>query len=155
AALSARAADTTAPPSAGEAVDPALFPEKAAAVRFVDRVLEADASNGRILCSYTYPTDHPLVPGHFPKAAVMMGVTQWAAFTDAARIAAQRFGLGDRIVANGSIRRAGGGEIIDVRDLDLRIEGGRARVAATKRIAFRDPVLPGESILIEATAVRA
>ncbi len=155
AALSARPPDPTPPPSSGEAVDPALFPEKAAAVRFVDRVLEADSSNGRIVCSYTYPADHPLVPGHFPKAAVMMGVTQWAAFTDAARIAAQRFGLGERIIANGSIRRAGGGEILDVRDLELRIEGGRTRIAATKRIAFRDPVLPGESIVIEATAVSA
>lgn len=158
-ALSARPADRTSAPTGGEAVDPALFPEKAAAIRFVDRVLEADASNGRVLCSYTYPTDHPLVPGHFPKAAVMMGVTQWAAFVDATRIAAQRFGLGERVIANGTIRRAGagagGGEVLDVRDLDLRIEGGRARIAATKRIAFRDPVLPGESLLIEATAVRA
>jgi 3-hydroxymyristoyl/3-hydroxydecanoyl-(acyl carrier protein) dehydratase len=151
--LSARPADATAAP-AGAAIEPATFAWKDPRLPFVDRVISEDAANGKVSCAYTYPRSHPLVPGHFPQAAVMMGVTQWAAFADATWVACRRFGLGERVIANGTIRRAGGGEILDVRDLELRVEGGFPRIHATKRIAFREPVLPGESVIVDAAVVR-
>jgi 3-hydroxymyristoyl/3-hydroxydecanoyl-(acyl carrier protein) dehydratase len=143
---------TSAP--AGEALDPAWLAWKPPHLRFVDRIVAADAGRGTLTCSYVYPERHPFVAGHFPEAPLMMGVTQWSALADAAWIARQKFGLTGAIVAQGTIKRQGGGEILDVRD--LVIEGlvgadGRQvpRIAATKRLAFREVVRPGDGMLIE------
>ena len=135
---------------AGAAATPALLAWKPAATRFADSVISADAASGKLVAGYRYPLDHPFVPGHFPGAPLMMGVTQWAAVADAAWLAARAFGY-DAVVAQGTIRRPAGGEILDVRDLELVSEGGLPRIAGTKRIAFRDKVMPGDAVLIEVT----
>jgi 3-hydroxymyristoyl/3-hydroxydecanoyl-(acyl carrier protein) dehydratase len=134
---------------AGEPVDHKWFAWKAPALRFVDRIVKEDRGNGRLLAAYRYPDDHVFVPGHFPGQPVMMGVTQWAAAADAAWAAFHRFGLRGSVVANGTIRRPDGAEILDVRDLVLRDDGGIPTLVATKRLAFREPVLPGDELLID------
>lgn len=140
------------PDVSGEAIvrpswkDPSMF--------FADEVLEVDQESGRILAIYRYPENHPLVPGHFPDAALMMGVTQWAAIGDVAWEARRRFGITSAISASGRIYRPDGSDIVNVRDMQLEpvmsadgIEMSRLR--STNRIAFRDPIRPGDGVFIE------
>jgi 3-hydroxymyristoyl/3-hydroxydecanoyl-(acyl carrier protein) dehydratase len=117
---------------------------KPAATRFAD-VVVARGSDGSARTAYIYPPNHPFVPGHFPGAPLMMGVTQLAAAADAAWIA-----LGGAGTANVRVLRANGAEIAEIKDLALVVEGGLPRIASFKRIAFREPVRPGDALVIEA-----
>ncbi len=124
-------------------------------LRFVDAVVSADATTHTVVCSYTYPTTHPFVSGHFPGAPLMMGVTQWSAVADAAWVAAKLFGLTGGVVANGVVKRQDGSEILDVRDLVLAEANGCPFIASTKRVAFREPVRPTDGLLVEVTVAPA
>jgi 3-hydroxymyristoyl/3-hydroxydecanoyl-(acyl carrier protein) dehydratase len=135
----------------GEPVDPALFAWKPPALRFIDTIVELDPAARRIVCSYSYPTDHPFVPGHFPELPVMMGVTQWAAVADAAWLLRHRLGLTGDVTASGVIRRPDGSDVVDVRDLVLTPDGAGCRMLGMKRIAFRGLVRPGDGLLIDVT----
>jgi 3-hydroxymyristoyl/3-hydroxydecanoyl-(acyl carrier protein) dehydratase len=135
----------------GHGIDAGLFAWKMPALRFIDRVIEQDAATGRLVASYHYPTTHPFVPGHFPGAALMMGMSQWTAVVDAAWTARSAFGLSGDVQVTGVIKRDDGSEVLDVRDLVLAVEGGLPRIASTKRLAFREPVRPGDGLLIEVT----
>lgn len=146
---SAKAVDEPLP--AGEAIPEAWFAWKPAHLRFATTIVAEDAAAGRLVTGYHYGKDHPFVPGHFPGGPLMMGVTQWAAIADAAWAARCRFGLTGTIIANGVMKRPDGREVMDVRDLELADEGGVPRITSTKRIAFRDKVVPGESVLVEVT----
>ncbi len=119
-------------------------------MHFVDRVLKTDQSEGTLLASYVYPSDHPLVPGHFPDAALMMGVTQWSAIGDAAWEARRRFDIQGAISVDGRIYRPDGSDIVNVRDMQIEPVGNDLpRVRSTNRIAFRDPIRPGDGVYIE------
>jgi len=143
-----------AEPDAGEPVDPAAYDWKHPAMRFVDRVREWDPDAGRLVASYTYPEDHPLIPGHFPGAPLMMGMAQWAAVADAAWEAIRRASGEGTWKVQGGIAREDGSSVVGVRDLLIEIDGGAPRIAATKRLAFRDVVRPGDGLLIEAQVTR-
>ncbi len=137
----------------GEQVDAREFAWKPAHLRFIDRVVGEDRAARSLRCSYVYPEDHPFTRGHFPGAPLMMGVTQWSAFADAAWLARCRFGIAGPVVANGVIKREDGSEVLDVRDLVLQPLAGPGGtevpfIAATKRLAFRDVVRPGDGLLI-------
>ena len=118
-------------------------------MQFADVVIEANAEEQTLLAGYNYPVDHPLVPGHFPDAALMMGVTQWGAIADAAWEARARFGIDSAISVDGRIYRPDGSDIVNVRGLELEAVNGLPRIRKTNRIAFRDPIRPGDSIFIE------
>jgi 3-hydroxymyristoyl/3-hydroxydecanoyl-(acyl carrier protein) dehydratase len=133
----------------GHALDGGPFAWKSPVLRFIDRVVEHDRATGRLIASYHYPHDHPFVPGHFPGAALMMGVTQWAMVADAAWAARTLFGLESDISASGVVRRQDGSEIIDVRDVRIRCQGGLPYIQSTKRLAFREPMRPGDGVLID------
>ena len=120
-------------------------------LRFVDGIVSANATERKLVCSYTYPAAHPFVAGHFPGAPLMMGVTQWSAVADAAWAAAKLFGLSGSITANGSVKREDGSEVLDVRDLVLQEANGSPYIATTKRVAFREPVRPTDGLLVEVT----
>lgn len=126
------------------------FSWKDARLRFIDRVLEcrADGAGGQLRGWYAYPTDHPFVATHFPGAALMMGVTQWAVIADAAWEASVRLGLGPRVQASGTITRPDGTEVVDVRELVLDASDGVPAIRSTKRVAFREPVRPGDALVI-------
>ena len=126
------------------------FTWKKRAIRFVDGVVSWDPTAKKIVCSYTYPLDHPFVPGHFPGAPLMMGVTQLTAVADAAWVAATKLGL-KACTASGSVKRPDGSEVAEVRELVLVDDAGVPRIASLRRIAFREPVRPGDTLLIEAT----
>jgi len=152
AAILSAAAPAAGGAPAGEAIDPTALAWKPATMRLADRVVSADAASGRLVTAYTYPVDHPCVPGHFAGGPLMMGMMQWGAVADAAIIAARRFALGSTVVAQGVLRRIDGTEIVDIRDLSLTgCDGPAPRIAATKRIAFRGIVRPGEAVLAEVT----
>ena len=122
---------------------------KAPAMRFADGLVSVDAAAKKAVAAYTYPVDHPFVPGHFPGAPLMMGVTQWSAAADAAWLAARHLGLGPVVTAQARVFRPSGTEILDVRDLVLDGTTGVPRLVATKRLAFREPVRPTDGLLIE------
>ncbi|NRA37586.1 MAG: hypothetical protein HRU15_05560 [Planctomycetes bacterium] len=125
------------------------------AMHFADEILEEDKEAGTVLAIYRYPEDHPLVPGHFPDAALMMGVTQWSAIGDVAWEARRRFGITSAISASGRIYRPDGSDIVNVRGMELEPVGPESedmpRLRATNRIAFRDPIRPGDGVFIEVT----
>ena len=135
----------------GHVVEPGPFAWKGPSLRFLDSVIESDAASGHLVGTYHYPHDHSFVPGHFPGTALMMGVTQWAMVADAAWQARTAFGYTGGVIAQGVVRRQDGSEIIDVRDLHLAVDGGLPRIASTKRLAFREPMRPGDGVLVEVT----
>lgn len=142
-------------PASTRPIDDADFAWKPRSLRFVDALVEEDAAQRRVVCSYAYPSDHVFVPGHFPGAPVMMGVTQWTAIADAAWVACRRFGLDGRVIAQGSIATAAGADVCDVRDLEFVVEDGVPRIVAMKRLAFRSPVVPGQRLLVRASVAGA
>jgi 3-hydroxymyristoyl/3-hydroxydecanoyl-(acyl carrier protein) dehydratase len=135
----------------GHPADASLFAWKLPHLRFVDRVIESDATSGRLVASYHYPHDHPFVPGHFPDGALMMGMSQFAMAADAAWLARNAFGYTGGVMAQGTLKRQNGDEVLDIRDLQLTVEGGLPRIAGTRRLAFREPVRPGDGLLAEVT----
>jgi len=136
----------------GEALQ-ADFGWKDPALCFIDDVRSWDPATGNLICGYSYPTDHPLVPGHFPNAGLMMGVTQWQAIFDAGCEAAARIGItSGEFMVDGRLERESGEEIVDVRELVIGIEHGVPVLRSTKRIAFREPVRPGDGMLAVVTA---
>lgn len=147
-------AEVSSRPAAPQALPPATaldaFGWKPRETTFVDAVASWDPAGRRIACTYAYPADHPFVPGHFPGAPLMMGVTQLAAVADAGWAALQRLGAAAGTVS-GSVRRPDGAGICEVRDLVLADDGGVPRIAALKRIAFREPVRPGDTLIVEAS----
>lgn len=104
-----------------------------------------------------YPADHPLCEGHFPGAPVMMGMTQWLAVAQAAALAAGEPGRETEISGAGVLNHAAGGAIVDVAGLKIAVKkdgGGRVddlRLLETKRVAFRDRVLPGDAYVADFT----
>jgi 3-hydroxymyristoyl/3-hydroxydecanoyl-(acyl carrier protein) dehydratase len=124
-------------------------------LRFVDAVVHAEPAERKLVARYTYPDNHPFVPGHFPGAPLMMGVTQWSAVADAAWAAAQLFGIKGDVVANGTVKRQDGSEVLDVRELMLQVTNGIPHISATRRVAFREPVRPTDGLLVEVTVAPA
>lgn len=122
---------------------------KAKPLVFLDHLVQEDRAAGRLVGAFTYPADHPFVPGHFPSAPLMMGVSQWAAMADAAWLACRRFGLSGPVLAQGGLRRQDGTPVYDLRDLELTVEDGLPRMSGCKRMVFREPVRPGDGVLIE------
>lgn len=134
-----------------EVIPPGLLDYKPKHLRFADAIMHAEASERKLATVYTYPTNHPFCPTHFPGASLMMGVTQWGAVADAAWIARHRFGIITDVVAQGTIKRQDGSEVCDVRDLVIGDFDGSPRLKSTKRIAWREPVRPGDGLIIEVT----
>jgi 3-hydroxymyristoyl/3-hydroxydecanoyl-(acyl carrier protein) dehydratase len=116
---------------------------------FLSQYYGPDAENADLhRGSYTYPTDHLLVPGHFPAGGVMMGVTQWAAVAELAGVVAKANNW-QSMTVSGGLTRPNGDRIVDVRGLQLSLVDGSVVIDSTARIAFRDLVRPGETVLPE------
>jgi 3-hydroxymyristoyl/3-hydroxydecanoyl-(acyl carrier protein) dehydratase len=49
------------------------------------------------------------------------------------------------------LKRADGGEVIAIRDLELVADGGLPRVVSANRVAFRSMVRPGDGLTAEVT----
>jgi 3-hydroxymyristoyl/3-hydroxydecanoyl-(acyl carrier protein) dehydratase len=136
-------------PGPGAALQ-ADFGFKDPALRFVDSVREWEPASRRLVASYRYPEDHPLVPGHFPGVPLMMGMTQWLAVADAAWEARARLGHAGGLEVDGCLSRPDGTRVLEVRALVLDSDGGLPRFVTARRVAFHEPVRPGDGILVEA-----
>jgi len=96
-----------------------------------------------------YPDDHLLCPGHFPGAPVMMGMTQWLTVAQAAALTAPA-GAVTEVSGSGALVRHDGEPVVDVTGMRLSVSrdpDGRVtdfRLLGTKRVAFRNPILPGD-----------
>lgn len=129
--------------------DPSLFPCYPAPL-----VLLAPPVDG-VPPRAVYPEDHPLCAGHFPGAPVMMGMTHWQAVAQAAAFAAP---LGKSVVSgSGELTRVDGRVVVEVVGLAVEVtktESGQVtdlRVLSTKKVAFRERVLPGDGYIASFT----
>ena len=126
-----------------------LFAWKPAAMQFVRSIRELDHEAGTAIVDYIYPTDHPIVAGHFPGAPLMMGVTQWQAVCDAAWAAKKELAIDGPIAVNGSITHCDDGQVVDIRDVRMDEQDGVPFISSAKRVAFRNTVAPGDGLLIK------
>jgi 3-hydroxymyristoyl/3-hydroxydecanoyl-(acyl carrier protein) dehydratase len=122
----------------------------------LDRLRYYAADPGVIVCSYTYPPDHPLTRGHFPGAPVMMGVSQWLMLEDACYVFARELGRKEKYTmeCDADIVKADGSPVCEIRKAVVDIYSGcpgikdQADLVATKKITFKGAVKPGEELLI-------
>lgn len=137
-------ARTDRPEAPAVAAEPGLFPCLDPSLAFLGGP-ERDRG--------VYPADHPLCEGHFPGAPVMMGMTQWLAVAERASLAVPPGERGE-VSGSGSIARLDGRPVVDVaglRVLAARDPGGRVtdlRILATKRVAFRERIEPGDGYAV-------
>ena len=115
---------------------------------FADAVTAYDPAAPALTTRYTYPANHPLTKGHFPGNPVMMGVLQWAAVEDAARLLAAKAALTGDVAFTAEILRPDGTLIADVKDLVLAFGDGPPYTRSLSRIGFRGMVKPLEEIHI-------
>jgi len=135
---------------------------KAPAMFFLDQLRYCTADPGEIVCSYTYPLDHPLTKGHFPGAPVMMGVSQWLMLEDACYVLARELARTGKYTmeCNADIVKADGSPVCEIRKAVVDIYSGcpgikdQADLVATKKISFKGAVKPGEELLIHMTVSR-
>ncbi|MBN1809160.1 MAG: hypothetical protein JW909_08830 [Planctomycetes bacterium] len=126
-----------------------LFPDKPAAMVFADAVTDRDADSMTITTRFIYPEDHPLTKGHFPGNPVMMGVAQWIAVEDAARLlAAAAGGLNGRHTFAAELVRPDGTLVADVKKLVLDFSEPVPETCSLSRISFRGMVRPGEPVYV-------
>jgi 3-hydroxymyristoyl/3-hydroxydecanoyl-(acyl carrier protein) dehydratase len=102
-----------------------------------------------------YPADHPLCAGHFPGAPVMMGMTHWLAV---AQVAALTAPVGEsEMRGDGNLTRTDGRTVVEVSGLGVKVSKDAAgvvtdlRLLQTKRVAFRERVLPGDGYVASFT----
>jgi 3-hydroxymyristoyl/3-hydroxydecanoyl-(acyl carrier protein) dehydratase len=114
-----------------------------------------------IVTSYRYPEDHPCVRGHFPGNPIMMGVMQWMAIEDALQAYVWQYCSGaDRpqtITAEGVLVRSDGAIVAEIKGYKAGLSGVSTAVYAelleTKKVIFREPLRPGETVFAILTSI--
>ena len=112
----------------------------------------ADAENPNVIVEFTPTQVITPAPGHFRRRRddgrhAVGGAAELAG--DVARRGGHR-----SITVSGGLSRPGGDRVLDVRGLQVSLagEGGASVVIeATSRLAFRDLVRPGETVIAEIT----
>lgn len=107
-----------------------------------------------ITTRYTYPDNHPLVRGHFPGNPLMMGVMQWMSVEDAFLVFCKSHGLrGERrFMCDATLIKENGVVVSDIKSIQVTTwlhhddYIDQADITATKKIAFRTAVRPGETL---------
>lgn len=131
------------------------------AMFLLDRLHSCTTDPGEVVCSYTYPQDHPLTRGHFPGAPVMMGVSQWLMVEDACYVLSRELARNGKytLECNADISKADGAPVCEIRQAVVDIYSGcpgiadQADLVATRKIAFKGPVKPGEKLLIHLSGI--
>ncbi len=110
-----------------------------------------------ILTDYTYPTDHPLIKGHFPSNPLMMGIMQWMSLEDAL----YAYCLHHKRISHFSIQcdaiifNDTGVLIAEYKGVTASAYFGmpeycdQVEITETQRLIFRSMVKPGQRILTQ------
>jgi len=136
---------------------------KRAEICFVSECRHLDVPGRAATLAYTYPQSHPFTKGHFPGNPVMMGITQWAAASDATDwLAFKLIEAGEAacpcdVSADVVIQKADGTVVAEVSGLVNRYQRdaeGRlfSETISTKRIGFRDMARPGDELVYGVSA---
>lgn len=115
-----------------------------------------EISETSITTQYTYPENHPLIRGHFPGNPLMMGVMQWMSVEDALLVFCQKNNLDGhrKFTCDATLIKDNGVVVSEIKSITLsswvNCEGmfNQTDIIATKKIAFRTTVRPGETIFI-------
>jgi 3-hydroxymyristoyl/3-hydroxydecanoyl-(acyl carrier protein) dehydratase len=106
------------------------------------------------ITSYTYPTTHPFIKGHFPENPLMMGVMQWSSVEDTCYAFYTESGLSGDVTLSFSavLVRPNGKLVADIKQCSVLCttseNGINCSIIETKKITFRDMVRPTEEIYI-------
>lgn len=125
----------------------------------IDAIVQCTADS--IVTWYTYPQDHPFVRGHFPGNPVMMGVMQWMLVEDALQAYVwETYVAGsvpESLSLDAVILRADGVIVAEIKGyravLTVTDTGVYANLLETKKIIFREPLRPGESVYAVLTEI--
>ena len=94
----------------------------------VDKVVSVDSENGRITCLKNVTANEPHFNGHFPQEPIMPGVLILEAMAQAAGILSSQ---------------VKGGEVVNEQTIYY--------LAGADNIRFRQPVVPGDQLILKAT----
>jgi 3-hydroxymyristoyl/3-hydroxydecanoyl-(acyl carrier protein) dehydratase len=134
-------------------IDKTLFP-KSHNMTVCDTIKHI--SDTEIVTAYTYPDTHPLIKGHFPKNALMMGIMSWLAVEDALTTFCieKNLSANKQIVTDADIIKADGTLVAEFRAVavDALFETNdcpnQTEICETKKVTFRNMVKPNETIYI-------
>ena len=118
-------------------------------------------SEDMIVTSYQYPLDHPCVRGHFPGNPIMMGVMQWMAIEDALQAYVWHYytttSVPESISLEGALVRSDGAIVAEIKGYKAGLKGDAPLVYAelleTKKVIFREPLRPGETVFAILTSI--
>jgi 3-hydroxymyristoyl/3-hydroxydecanoyl-(acyl carrier protein) dehydratase len=128
------------------------------------RMVVADAivhlAEDMMVTQYRYPEDHPFVQGHFPGNPIMMGVMQWMAIEDAFQAYAWHYytpeTMPEYVCLEGTLIRADGAIVAEIKGYKARLTGHVfAELIETKKVVFREPLRPGETVFAVLTDIEA
>lgn len=127
-----------------------------------DEILHFNPETNECTSSYHYPTDHPLVRGHFPGNPVLMGIMQWMMVEDAALFLTNEWGKTGRqgthtFICDADIIKENGVLVADAKGIIIETHypsdstpdsecNMYTEIIETKRLSFRDMVKPGETL---------
>jgi 3-hydroxymyristoyl/3-hydroxydecanoyl-(acyl carrier protein) dehydratase len=115
-----------------------------------DQLLHVDMNAGMIVSQYQYPMDHPFTRGHFPGNPIMMGIMQLLGVEDAISAAALN-GLtsAGTFTGDAEVIRNDGTLIAEIKGFEVHAKSPlTVTLSATKKVIFRDPVKPGDTLLL-------
>ena len=132
------------------------FPHKDPKMMAVSHLRGLDSGGFDCICSYTYPTDHPFIKGHFPDEPVMMGVMQWMMVEDTLAVWAKKTSQNGKqhVVVDATIYTTEGQLICEIKQAECHVYSGvddifdQAELVATRKVAFRGRVKPGDELMI-------
>ncbi len=151
---SATAKTVDLPPlNINKTIDKTLFP-KSSDMTVCDTLRYI--SDSECVTTYTYPDTHPLIKGHFPKNALMMGIMSWLAVEDALSTFCfeKKLAANKTLITDASIIKEDGTLVAEFRD--VCVEGlfksdknpNQCEITETKKVTFRNMVKPNETIFI-------
>lgn len=119
-------------------------------------------TNDEIVTSFTYPDTHPLIKGHFPKNALMMGIMQWLAVEDALTNYCIEKDISEntQLCTDAIIVKSDGNLVAEFKNVLVDALFAQAdtpnqtEICETKKVTFRNMVKPNETVFIHCTNIR-
>ena len=128
------------------------LPYKQLGMSFIDSLHGQDDSSA--LYSYTYPTNHPLIRGHFPNNPVMMGVCQWQMVEDALYHYHAHHSHLSKVGLNALIFKADNTPVCELKNVVIDLNSKSAPTTkSVKKVMFKQRVNPGDLLYIALTDI--